>query len=309
MMDEIRHRALNWETLLRVAQEAEAWEIFDAAEAAGIASDPLLLHSTFYAERLDIDSSELGDAYLAIRPFYEEMDERIVILDTESDHWPRSLSDGPSRLRFLYAQGTISMLSSAMAAVIGTRTPSSEGRDRATRSAASLGRSGFAIAAGLSSGVEAAAHRAALDSGYPTIAVIATTHNAFYPLSHMGLQQEIARQALVISRFGPATKNEKVHLLLRNRMMSAISSVVVVVEDRNGGTAVRQATWARGIGKPIILFRQCVDDPALSWPTRFHKMSVIKRPQDVGRVARRLSGMKGEAKKDESTRAQLDLFL
>ena len=82
----------------------------------------------------------------------------------------------------------------------------------------------------------------------------------------------------------------------------------MVVEDRDGGTAVRQATWAGEIGKPIILFRHSLDDPALSWPKQFEKGTVVKRAQDLGRVARRLSGLKSEVKKGEGRLAQLDLF-
>lgn len=307
-MNDIQHQALNWETLLAVADEDLAWPLFDEAHALGLTSDPLLLHSAFYAERLGLDSSLLGDAYLALRPFYEEMDENIVILDAESEHWPRLITTRSYRSRYLYAQGDTALLSSPMASLIGTRTPTVEGRACAAKSARSLIKAGFVVLGGLSGGIEAAAHRAALNEGAPTIAVIATTHNACYPLSHMELQQEIARRGLVVSRFGPAAKNEKVHLLLRNRLMSAISSVVVVVEDRDGGTAVRQATWAGEIGKPIILFRHSLDDPALSWPKQFEKGTVVKRAQDLGRVARRLSGLKSEVKKDESRLAQLNLF-
>ncbi len=308
MMDDVQHKALNWETLLAVAAEERAWPLFDEAEGAGIASDPLLLHATFYAERLALDSSTLGDAYLSLRPYYEDMDETIVILDRESEQWPRLIGEGSYRPRFLYAQGNTKLLAQPMALVIGTRTPTTEGRDRAAKSARALAKAGFVVLAGLSGGIEAAAHRSALGDGAPTIAVIATGHNAFYPLSHMELQQEIADRGLVVSRFSPASKNEKVHLLLRNRMMSAMSAVVVVVEDRDGGTAVRQASWAQQIGKPIILFRQSLEDPVLSWPGRFEKVSAVKRPQDLGRVAKRLAGLKSEVKKDESTLAQLDLF-
>ncbi len=307
-MNDIRHKALNWETLLAVCDEERAWPLFDEADELGLTGDPLLLHSAFYAERLGLDSSTLGDAYLAIRPFYEEMDESIVILDEQSEHWPRLITGNSYRCRYLYAQGNTALLRAPMASVIGTRTPSAEGRECAARSARSLAKAGFVVLGGVSEGIEAAAHRSALHEGAPTIAVIATTHNAFYPLSHMELQQEIARRALVVSRFGPAAKNEKVHLLLRNRLMSAISSVVVVVEDRDGGTAVRQATWARKIGKPIILFRHSLDDPALRWPGEFGKVSVVKRPQDLARVAKRLAGVKDEVRKDESTLAQLNLF-
>ncbi len=308
MMNDIQHKALNWETLLAVTDEERAWPLFDEAQALGLTSDPLLLHSAFYAERLGLDSSVLGDAYLALRPFYEGMDETIVTLDAESEHWPRLITTGSYRLRYLYAQGDTTLLSSPMASVIGTRTPTLEGRQCAAKSARSLIKAGFVVLGGLSGGIEAAAHRSALNEGAPTVAVIATTHNAFYPLSHMELQQEIAERGLVVSRFGPAAKNEKVHLLLRNRLMSAISSVVVVVEDRDGGTAVRQATWARKIGKPIILFRHSLEDPALNWPDQFETGSVVKRAQDLGRVAKRLAGLRSEGKKDESTLAQLDLF-
>lgn len=310
-MEVLQHKALNWETLITVAAEERAWSIFDEAEANGIASDPLLLHASFYAERLDLDSSALGDAYLAIRPFYEEMEEDVIILDHTSDYWPKSVGVIAYCPRFLFVKGNLDLLAVPMASVIGTRTPSSEGRDRAAKSVRSLARAGFVTLGGLSSGIEAAAHRAALGGGYPTVAVIATAHSSFYPLSHMDLQEEIARVGAVVSRFGPAAKSEKIHLLLRNRLMGRMAHVLVVIEDRDGGTAVRQATWAHQNGKPIIFYRQSLEDTTLKWPQRFAKnlrVGTIKREQDLGRVALSLAGLRTEKSKDESQRDQLDLF-
>lgn len=310
-MEALQHKALNWEALLTLAAEERAWTVFDEAEERGIASDPLLLHASFYAERLDLDSSALGDAYLASRPFYEEMDSEVVILDWASAHWPEGIGIGSYCPRFLFVKGNLALLGEPMASVLGTRTPSAEGRERAVKSVRSLARSGFVTLGGLSSGIEAAAHRAALNSGEPTVALIATPHNTFYPLSHMDLQLDIAKRGAVVSQFGPAAKNEKVHLLLRNRLMSAMARVLVIVEDRDGGTAVSQATWAHQSGKPIILYHQSSEDESLKWPQRFAKserVRVVKRPQDLGRVALRLAGLQSKKPKDESPLSQLSLF-
>lgn len=310
-MDDLKHTALNWETLLTLVDEQRAWAIFDEAEAAGIARDPLLLHASFYAGRLALDSSSLGDAYLAIRPLYEEMDREIVILGHTSAHWPKGMEGGPYCPRFLFARGNLDLLSSPLASVIGTRTPSSEGRERTSKSVRSLARAGFVTLGGLGSGIEAAAHRAALDGGYPTVAVIATAHGSYYPPSNMDLQEEIAKAGAVVSRFGPAAKSEKIHLLLRNRLMGSMARVVVVIEDRDGGTAVRQATWAHQNGKPVILYHASAEDPQLRWPERFatsERARTIKREQDLGRVALRLSGLQANKPRDRSQLDQLDLF-
>ncbi len=311
-MDEARHAALNWETLLALGPDDRVWDLYDEAQRRGIDKDPLLLHASFYAERLGCDSSALGDAYLMLRPHYEQMDEQIQIIGQDSALWPERLLPGPYCPRFLYLEGNASLLDRPMALVIGTRTPTQEGRRQATKSVDSLARAGFAIAAGLNDGIEATALKHALENGLAPIAFIATAHTTYYPLSQLDLVRQMSASALVVSRHGPAAKSEKVNLLLRNRLMASAAHVLLIAEDRDGGTAVRQATWAVGQGKPLVIYSSSADDVRLSWPARFVSLpqtKVIKRPQDLGRVARRLAGLgTGKSRGDGSAQSQLDLF-
>ena len=310
-MDELLHRALNWETLLAVTKEEKADTVYEAACQEGIVDQPLLLHTAFYAEQLGLDTSVVGDAYLVARPFFEEMDESVCILDETSPQWPSTLNDNPYKPRFLYTKGNLQLLEEPLVSIVGTRSPSLAGRQLAHRSAKALGNAGFTVVGGLGLGIEAAAHQSALLSDRPTMAVLSTSLERAYPLQHADLQEEIGKRGLSVSRFGPASKTQKIHLFLRNRLMAALSSAMLVIEDRDGGTAVSQATDALERGKPVLLYQLSLDNSALLWPQRLvaHDLAtVVKRTQDLGRITRRVTNTKPVKKVKKKPSGQLDLF-
>ncbi len=148
-------------------------------------------------------------------------------------------------------------------------------------------------------------------AGYPTIAVIGTPINACYPPEHRALQQEIAQAGAVVSRFSPATVTQKWHFLLRNRLMSALSDASVVVEDRDGGGAVRQAAFALEQKKYLFIYESSVDNHSVLWPRQFANQSrvfIIKKSQDLPRVLNQAKKTREGVGKPRQKAVQLDLF-
>lgn len=312
-MDSIQLQALHYETLLKAANgsEAKASYAYEKALECSIIGESLVLHAQTYAQLLGVEAAAISDAYYKIRPLFEAMDTSVSILGWDSPLWPKQVDSFAFRPRFLYVQGNVQLLKQNSVSVIGTRTPSLEGKQLALSCAQALGKAGYVVASGLALGIDGVAHKAALAAGYPTIAVIGTPINAYYPPEHCALQQEIAKVGAVVSRFSPATVTQKWHFLLRNRLMSALSDASVVVEDRDGGGAVRQAAFALEQKKYLFIYQGSVDNHSVLWPRQFANQSrvfVIKKSQDLPRLLNQAKKTREGVGKPKEKNLQLDLF-
>lgn len=131
-------------------------------------------------------------------------------------------------------------------AVVGARKCTNYGREQAYRIAFELAKQGVIIVSGLAFGIDSVAHRAALDAGGVTVAVLGTPIDQIYPACHNGLAQEIIEKGGVVMSEYPewkeVLKDEKLTrmlqsqsgrksaFLLRNRLISGLSDIVVIVE-------------------------------------------------------------------------------
>lgn len=112
---------------------------------------------------------------------------------------------------------------------------------------------GITAVAGLAAGIDAAVHRAALDAGGRTVAVIGTGINKYYSATNRDLQDEISERGLLLSQFWPDAPPQKHTFLMRNATMSGYGLATVVVEaGEKSGTRV-QARMAVEHGRTVIL--------------------------------------------------------
>lgn len=131
----------------------------------------------------------------------------------------------------LYYRGDVSLLKSDCAAIVCTRACSPYGKDAAKRLANDLSERGVTIVSGLATGIDTYAHRAVLAAGGKTIAVLGSGLDCISPLSNSELGREIIdKGGLVVSEYAPRTVATKYTFPERNRIISAISSGVIVVE-------------------------------------------------------------------------------
>lgn len=151
-------------------------------------------------------------------------------------------------------------------AIVGSRRASLEGRRRAMRLARVLADQGAIVVSGLAEGIDEAAHRAAMDRGGRTIAVIGTPLSRAYPSTHRELQEQIAREHLLVSQFEEGTKTERYHFVLRNRTMALISHATVIVEAGETSGTLSQGREALRLGRALYLMRAVVENTDLSWP-------------------------------------------
>jgi DNA processing protein len=131
----------------------------------------------------------------------------------------------------IFVQGNTLLLNAPQLAVVGSRSASAGGRDTAFSLCQQLVQLNFVITSGLALGIDAAAHRGALNQSASTIAVVATGLDQVYPARHVPLaQQIIASSGAIISEFLPGTQARAGHFPKRNRLISGLSLGVLVVE-------------------------------------------------------------------------------
>ncbi len=139
-------------------------------------------------------------------------------------------------------------------AIVGSRHNTRYGEEVAYKLAYELARRGVVIVSGLAYGIDSIGHRAALDAGGTTVAVLGTAIDRIYPRSHTKLAAEIIEQGgAVMSEYAPgATVYPKTSFLERNRLISGLSDIVVVVEAAEHSGSLNTATHALNQGKEVF---------------------------------------------------------
>lgn len=307
------HEATNYETLALALKKADSViePLFDEIGGVVPIGDPMTLHPNTYAEAAGIGVNELLALHSQVKARFLRLEYTDVVLARGDSLYPAEVASAPGSPRFLYLRGDISLLGRKSLAVIGTRNPSDEGTRYAKETVQALARHQVAIVSGLALGIDGIAHITALASGTPTIAVLGTSLIDVYPGEHRKLQQAIGEHGLLLSRFSPATQAQKWHFLLRNQLMGSLAAGSVIIEDRDGGGAVKQALYALEHKRKVVLFQHVLDNRALLWPRRFSLkpgVLVVKHPEHIH--ARVFAGMKGEPDRAEEGRdkTQLSLF-
>ncbi len=164
---------------------------------------------------------------------------------------PRFHSAYPARLReiadpppVIYVRGTLSPQDEWALALVGTRRATAYGRQAAGELARDLATNGVTVVSGLARGIDTIAHRAALDAGGRTIAVLANGLDTVYPPENRGLASEIAEAGALISDYPLGTKPRAEFFPRRNRIMSGVSLGTLVVEGDVKSGAMITARFA-----------------------------------------------------------------
>jgi DNA processing protein len=159
--------------------------------------------------------------------------------------FPAVLRDDPQPPAVLFFRGDWTALDSRRVGVVGTRNATGPGREFAARLGLELAEAGVSIVSGLAKGVDGAAHRGALRAGgVHAVGVVANGVAEPYPRVHAELWDSVAGQGLLLSEWPPGTEPERFRFPQRNRILAALSEVLVVVESRERGgslTTVREA--------------------------------------------------------------------
>lgn len=180
----------------------------------------------------------------------------------ESDEYPAGLRFLPDPPPVLFARGAALPAVSRAVAIVGARAASPYGAETATRLAVDLARLGFTVVSGLARGVDAAAHRGALEARGPTVAVLPSGLDQVTPSHHRELAERIVASGGVLvtelAAGGPRFRGEFVR---RNRLIAGLCAATVVVEAAEGSGALTTARFAESLGRAVLAVPGDVDRP------------------------------------------------
>ena len=165
----------------------------------------------------------------------------------------------PARLRTVYDPPPVLFIRGALTpadewavALVGTRKPTTYGREVARQLAGELARQGITVVSGLARGIDAEVHRAALDVGGRTIAVLGSGVDIIYPFEHRRLAADIVQAGALVSDYPLGTQPEAGNFPPRNRIISGLSLGVVVVEAGQTSGALITAQFAVEQGRDVL---------------------------------------------------------
>lgn len=246
--------------LLKSRRKGQSWGSIAAnvaAEGSAIAvlredEDDALIPSPAAVQELEASAEELRA--------WERAGYRLTtVLDPDYPHRLRDIREMPP---FLFYSGDLRADDDGMS-VVGSRGASEGGRRLATATAELLVDEGLTVIAGLAEGIDATAHRAALDAGGRTVAFIGTGISRHYPAANAALQDEIAARGLVLSQFYPDAPPTKSTFPMRNAAMSGYGLATIVIEAGEYSGSRIQARVAGQHGRPVILTSRVVE--STSW--------------------------------------------
>jgi DNA processing protein len=163
----------------------------------------------------------------------------------------RAIHDPPPGL-FLRGAGEVALLSRAAVAVVGARACSGYGASVARSLGRELARGGLVVVSGMARGVDAEAHRGALEAEGPTIAVLGCGIDRDYPAAHAELARRIAAHGLLVSEYAPGVEPAPWRFPARNRIVAGLCAATVVVEARERSGALITADLALEEGREVF---------------------------------------------------------
>lgn len=174
-----------------------------------------------------------------------------VTIRSDAD-WPID-DDAPDLPAALLIEGErTDALDRPRVAIVGTRAATPAGLTDARDLARSLSDAGITVVSGLAIGIDGAAHSGALETGGPTVGVVATGLDVVYPRRHVGLTAGVRRAGLVVSEHPHGTGPRPERFPVRNRIIAALADVVVVIEAATRGGALSTAAAALRLGRPVF---------------------------------------------------------
>jgi DNA processing protein len=173
----------------------------------------------------------------------------VTVLDS---CYPQRLLDVHDVPPFLFVEGTLLPEDAGMS-VVGSRAASERGLKFARAAAGVLVERGLSVVSGLATGIDTAAHQAALALSGRTVAFIGTGITRSYPAANRGLQARVAAEGLLASQFWPTAPPTKKTFPMRNATMSGYGLASIIVEAGENSGARIQARMAVEHGRPVVL--------------------------------------------------------
>lgn len=207
----------------------------------------------------------------------------VSVIQRGKPDYPAALAQIPAAPELLYVKGALKDCDQQGVALVGSRFCTSYGKKIAERLAADLVRAGYTVISGLARGIDAAAHRGALQAGGRTVAVLAGGLAKIYPPEHDELAEQVAQHGALLSE--SAMKMEPMAALFpaRNRIISGLSRGVILIEAGEKSGALITASHAAEQGREVFAVPGQVDSLASAGTLELLRKGakLVRNAQDV----------------------------
>ena len=166
--------------------------------------------------------------------------------------FPELLRTVPDPPAVLFALGNLRLLAHPAVAIVGSRAHTAYGAEVTRNIAAAAARSGLVVVSGMARGLDAVAHGAALDAGGGTIGVLGNGLGVIYPAANRALYERVGEAGLLLTEFPPGERPRVGSFPRRNRLISGLARVTVVVEAGAGSGALITAGTALDQGRDVM---------------------------------------------------------
>ena len=183
------------------------------------------------------------------------------ILIPEDPRYPTLLKTIRTAPSVLFVLGNADLLNDPQIAIVGSRNPTQGGKENARAFAAHLANNGLSITSGLAVGIDAYGHEGALEAGGHTLAVVGNGLDIIYPQRNRKLAERIAQQGAILSEFPIGTAALPQHFPRRNRIISAMSFGVLVVEATLQSCTLVTARHAMEQGREVFAIPGSIHNP------------------------------------------------
>ena len=185
----------------------------------------------------------------------------VSLLTIDDANYPEILKEITDPPEILYVQGKVTVLKEPQIAIVGSRNCTPGGIETAYQFAKELALAGITVTSGLARGIDAAAHRGALDGEGYTAAVMGVGSGRIYPHANRGLAEQIADQGALITEFLPGSAPAKANFPRRNRIIAGLSMGTLVVEATLRSGSLITARQALEFDRDVFAIPGSINNP------------------------------------------------
>jgi len=199
-----------------------------------------------------------------------------------SFNYPLRLQEAEHPVELFYYKGDLTLLDEPSLSVVGAREATEDGRKRASKMAKMLVENKYVVVSGLAKGIDTAALKSTIEAGGKVIGVIGTPIDEYYPPENKELQDEIAKNHLLISQVpfyryhNEPFNNRRFYFPRRNVTMSAISLGTIIIEASDTSGTLTQARAAVYQKRKLFILNSCFEKKDITWPSKYEKKGAIR---------------------------------
>ena len=213
----------------------------------------------------------------------------IQVLFYLDDDYPLRLKQYEDAPVCLFYKGNAALNGRKHISVVGTRTPTDRGKWICEKLVEDFSKYNINIFSGLAYGIDAAAHKASIKFGLPTIGVVAHGLDNLYPSVHKSLAKEMLENGGLLTEFPSNTNPDRERFPARNRIIAGISDAVIVVESKKSGGSIITANFANDYNKDVFAIPGRIQDEYSKGCNRLikeHKAFLLESAEELIKMMR-----------------------